>query len=160
MRLLLMQALGLSVDEHHRKPEIDLPEFHPCCGASQEVHAMILKGSQRSGAKQLATHLLNDRDNDHVTVLELRGFASENLNGALREAQAISSATKCKQFLFSLSLNPPSHAVAGEDDFSRAADAAEKALGLAGSARAIIVPRERRDGDMPMSSGRASMPTA
>ena len=100
---------------------------------------MILKGSQRSGAKQLAAHLLNDRDNDHVTLLELRGFVSENLNGALREAQAISTATKCKQFLFSLSLNPSSHAVAGEDDFSRAADAAEKALGLEGQPRAIII---------------------
>ena len=32
---------------------------------------MILKGSQRAGAKQLAAHLLNDRDNDHVSVLEL-----------------------------------------------------------------------------------------
>ena len=100
---------------------------------------MILKGSQRSGAKQLASHLLNDRDNDHVAVLEIRGFVSENLNGALREAQAISSATKCKQFLFSLSLNPPKQEVAGEDDFSRAADAAEKALGLEGQPRAIII---------------------
>lgn len=100
---------------------------------------MILKGLQRSGAKQLAAHLLNDRDNDHVTLLELRGFVSEDLKGALREAQAISSATKCKQFLFSLSLNPPKQAVAGEDDFSRAADDAEKALGLEGQPRAIII---------------------
>ena len=35
---------------------------------------MILKGSQRAGAKALADHLMNDRDNDHVSCLELRFF--------------------------------------------------------------------------------------
>lgn len=100
---------------------------------------MILKGSQRSGAKQLSAHLLNDRDNDHVTVLEIKGFVSEDLRGALGESHAISKATKCKQFLFSLSLNPPRDVVAGEEDFLKAADEAEKALGLAGQPRAIIV---------------------
>ena len=100
---------------------------------------MILKGSQRAGAKQLAAHLLNDRDNDHVTVLELKGFVAEDLHGALREAEAVSKATQCKQYLFSLSLNPPQSAVAGEEDFEQAADRAEKALGLDGQPRAIII---------------------
>lgn len=47
---------------------------------------MILKGSQRSGALKLAAHLLNDRDNDHVELHELRGFTADDLHGALREA--------------------------------------------------------------------------
>lgn len=100
---------------------------------------MILKGSQRAGAKQLSNHLLNDRDNDHVTTLEVRGFVSNDLNGALGEAHAIAKATKCKQFLFSLSLNPPKGASAGEKDFLDAADKAEKALGLEGQPRAIVI---------------------
>lgn len=49
---------------------------------------MILKGSQRSGAKALADHLLNDRDNDHITQLQLRGFVADDLHGALAEAYA------------------------------------------------------------------------
>ena len=32
---------------------------------------MILHGNQRAGGKQLAHHLLNSRDNDHVTVHEI-----------------------------------------------------------------------------------------
>ncbi len=100
---------------------------------------MILKGSQRAGAKALADHLTNERDNDQVTCLELRGFLSEHLHGALSEAQAISKATFCKQFMFSLSLNPPQDHVASEQDFLDAADRAEKALGLEGQPRAIIV---------------------
>jgi hypothetical protein len=100
---------------------------------------MILKGAQRSGAKQLSAHLLNDRDNDHVELLELRGFVADDLTGALQEAHAVSKATKCKQFLFSLSLNPPKEAVASEENFLAAADRAEQALGLDGQPRAIII---------------------
>ena len=100
---------------------------------------MILKGSQRAGAVQLSAHLLNDRDNDHVSVLEVRGFVSDDLHGALAEAHAISKATKCKQFMFSLSLSPPKEVAAGEDEFLKAADMAERALGLEGQPRAIIV---------------------
>lgn len=100
---------------------------------------MILKGSQRAGAKQLASHLLNRRDNDQVTVLELRGFVADDLSGALHEAYAVSKATRCEQFLFSLSLNPPKDAPVGEEAFKRAADEAEKALGLEGQPRAIVL---------------------
>lgn len=101
--------------------------------------AMILKGSQRAGAKQLSTHLLNERDNDHVALLELRGFIADNLPDALSEAHAISKATNCKQFMFSLSLNPPQDHVATEDDFLDAADRAESALGLNDQPRAIVI---------------------
>ncbi|UZD92114.1 relaxase/mobilization nuclease domain-containing protein [Cognatishimia activa] len=100
---------------------------------------MILKGSQRAGAKALADHLMNDRDNDHVNCLELRGFLSEHLHGALSEAHAISKATFCKQYMFSLSLNPPQDHAASEQEFLDAADRAEKVLGLEGQPRAVIV---------------------
>ena len=69
---------------------------------------MILKGSQRAGAKQLAVHLLKTEENEHVQVHDLRGFSSDNLKSALQEAYAISRGTQAKQFLFSLSLNTPS----------------------------------------------------
>lgn len=99
---------------------------------------MILKGSQRAGGVQLAAHLMNARDNDHVRVGELRGFASDDLHSAFKEAQAIASGTRCKQYLFSLSLNPPKGVEVSEKDFERAADAAEKVLGLDRQPRAII----------------------
>jgi len=100
---------------------------------------MILKGSQRAGATALADHLMNDRDNDHVFLLELNGFISDDLNGALLETHAISKATQCKQFMFSLSLNPPKDHIATEQDFLEAADRAEQQLGLSDQPRAIVV---------------------
>jgi hypothetical protein len=99
---------------------------------------MILKGSQRAGGAQLAAHLLNERDNDHVSLGELRGFASDDLHGAFKEAQAVASGTRCKQYLFSLSLNPPIGADVSEAQFEHVADEAEKALGLEGQPRAIV----------------------
>lgn len=99
---------------------------------------MILKGSQRSGARQLALHLLNARDNEHVEVHELRGFASDDLVSAFREAEAISRGTRAKQFLFSLSLNPPPRERVSIEQFERAVDAAERKLGLEGQPRAIV----------------------
>ena len=100
---------------------------------------MILKGSQRACAKALADHLMNDRDNDHIALLEVSGFMADDLHGALSEAHAISKATQCRQFMFSLSLNPPQDHVGSEQDFLDAADRAENALGLNGQPRAIIM---------------------
>lgn len=99
---------------------------------------MILKGSQRGGAARLARHLMNARDNEHVELYELRGFVAEELNDALLEAEAISRGTRCRQFLFSLSLNPPDHAEVSVADFETAIEMAESKLSLEGQPRAII----------------------
>ena len=99
---------------------------------------MILKGSQRGGAKNLSVHLMNDRDNDHVTLYEVRGFVSRDLHGALAEIHAISKGTKCEQFMFSLSFNPPKDKDASEQDLLDAIERAEKAVGLDNQPRAIV----------------------
>jgi len=98
---------------------------------------MILKGNQRGGAKDLALHLMKD-ENDHVEVHELRGFASDTLMGAFNEAYAISRGTKCKQFLYSLSVNPPQEADVKTSDFMSAIEEAEKRLNLTNQPRAIV----------------------
>lgn len=107
---------------------------------------MILIGNQRGGAYDLARHFLKD-ENEHVEVHELRGFVSDDLNGALQEAYAISKATKCKQYLFSLSLNPPADAQVPIEDFEAAIERVENDLGLTGQPRAIVFhEKEGADG--------------
>ncbi len=100
---------------------------------------MILKASQRGGPRQLAVHLLNVADNDHVHVAELRGFISGDLYGAMAETVAIAKGTRCRQPILSLSLNPPKDADVSIDDLTEAADRAEAALGLDGQPRAIVI---------------------
>ena len=100
---------------------------------------MILKGSQRGGGRDLAAHLMRADDNEHVRVHELRGFAADNLKDAFKEAEAISRGTKCRQYLFSLSLNPPQEAKVTEADFASAIERIEGRLGLTDQPRAIVV---------------------
>ena len=100
--------------------------------------AMILKASQRSGGQQLARHLLNDKDNDHVEIHEIRGFVASGLQGAFNEAYAMSRGTRCQQYLFSVSLNPPESERVPVDVFEAAIRAIEKKLGLSDQPRAII----------------------
>jgi hypothetical protein len=99
---------------------------------------MILKGSQRGGGKDLAAHLLRRDENEHVLVHELRGFASDDLRGAFKEAEAISRGTKCRQYLFSLSLSPPESARVSVAEFEAAIERIEDRLGLDGQPRAIV----------------------
>ncbi len=98
---------------------------------------MILKASQRGGGRELAAHLMKE-ENEHIELHEMRGFIANDLQGAFDEAHAISKATKCKQYLFSLSLNPPAHEQVATPAFIRAADEVEKRLGLRGQPRAIV----------------------
>lgn len=99
---------------------------------------MILKGNQRAGGSQLAGHLMNVADNEHVTVHEMRGFVSDDLHGAFNEAFAISRGTRCNQFLFSLSLNPPEFETVPIDAFEKAIARIEKKLGLNNQPRTIV----------------------
>ncbi len=93
---------------------------------------MILKGSQRGGGQDLATHLMRMDENDHVLVHELRGFAADDLKGAFKEAEAISRGTKCRQYLFSLSLNPPEGVNVSTETFEDTLSRVEERLGLQG----------------------------
>lgn len=99
---------------------------------------MILKGNQRAGGIQLAKHLLNQIENDHVTVHEVSGFISNDITGAFKEAYAISQGTRCKQFLFSLSLSPPETEIVPISTFEDAIKDIEKHIGLEKQPRAIV----------------------
>jgi len=98
---------------------------------------MILHGNQRGGSKNLALHLLKE-ENDHVDVHELRGFISDDLVSALNEVHAVSKGTRAKQFLYSLSLNPPPQEKVSTAAFEKAIGQVEDKLGLSDQPRAIV----------------------
>lgn len=100
---------------------------------------MIPKGNQRGGGQQLATHLLNEFDNERVEVAQIRGAMAPDLHGAFAEWHALSRATQCRKYLYSLSLNPDP----GQGPLTRAQyldfiNRTERALGLSEQARAVI----------------------
>lgn len=99
---------------------------------------MILKAKERGDAGQLARYLLATRDNEHVELHEVSGFMSDDLIGAFHEADAIARGTRCKNYLFSLSLNPPVGAYVETEVFEKTADLIGKKLGLENQPRAIV----------------------
>lgn len=99
---------------------------------------MILKASQRCGAKQLALHLLKTEENEHVEVHEVSGFVAETVTGAMNEAYALARGTKCKQYLFALSLSPPAQESVRVEVFEKALADIEERLGLTGQPRIVV----------------------
>ncbi len=99
---------------------------------------MILKASQRSGAKQLGLHLLKTEENEHVEIHEVSGFVSESVMGAMNEAYAAARGTKCQQYLFSVSLSPPAHESVRVETFEKALSDIEDRLGLTGQPRIVV----------------------
>lgn len=99
---------------------------------------MIIKASQRGSGRELANHLWNLEDNQHVELHELRGFVSDDLYGALLETEAISKFTKCKQPYLSISFNPPYNEEASNAVFETALAKVEAEFGLEEQGRATV----------------------
>lgn len=66
---------------------------------------MIPKGNQRGAGQNLATHLMNSYDNERVEIADMRGAVAQDLHGAFKEWFAQSKATRCREYLYSLSIN-------------------------------------------------------
>lgn len=100
---------------------------------------MIPKGNQRSGGRQLATHLLNSYDNERIEVAEVRGSVAQDLHGAFTEWHAISKATRCKKYLYSLSVNPDHRqGPFSREDYFDFINRTEDKLGLTDQPRAVV----------------------
>jgi hypothetical protein len=97
---------------------------------------MILKGNQRAGAADLATHLSNEYDNERIEIAEVRGTVADDLHGALAEIEAVAAGTRCREPLYSLAINPS--APISRDQYMAAIDHVEGKLGLTGQPRAVI----------------------
>lgn len=68
---------------------------------------MIIKSSQRCGAKKLADHLTNHCDNEVVLFGNSRGILSDNVHDALKCMDLMAKASNyCRQHFYHVSINP------------------------------------------------------
>lgn len=110
---------------------------------------MIPFASQRSGGGDLATHLQNEQDNEYVEIADLRGAIADDLHGAFAEWEAEASAmTKCRNYLYSLSVNPdPANGPMPREFYDDYIARVEESLGLFGQPRAVVFHiKEDRNG--------------
>lgn len=100
---------------------------------------MIAKGNQRGGGGHLATHLMNDFDNEQVSIVDIRDAAAPDLHGAFAEWAAMSTQTRCKKYLYSLSINPdPAQPDLTDEQITDYIHRIEEKLGLVDQPRAIV----------------------
>ena len=99
---------------------------------------MLLTGSQRGFGQPLATHLLNVRENDHVTVAEVRGTFAHDLHGAFAEVEATAQGTRCEQLFFHVIFNPPEKANLTRQQFFDAFAKLETELDFQDHPRAVV----------------------
>lgn len=101
---------------------------------------MIPFASQRGNGQDLATHLLNAHDNETVEVMQVKGAIARDLHGAFEEWELQADIlTKCKKYLYSLSINPdPEQGALSRDQYLDYIARVEEKLGLAGQPRAVV----------------------
>ena len=105
---------------------------------------MIPFASQRGFGQDLATHLLNTHDNETLEFGGVRGAIADDLHGAFSEWEAQASAlTKCRNYLYSLSINPdPKQGALSREQYIDYITRVEERLGLAEQPRAVVFHRK------------------
>jgi hypothetical protein len=103
---------------------------------------MIPFGSQRGhGPDDLGPHVQNTLDNREVEIMQVRGSVARDVDGWMRETEALAFAlTKCTNYLYSLSVNPDER---GQGRWTREMyfdyiERAEQRLGLSGQPRVVV----------------------
>ena len=99
---------------------------------------MIIKGSSRSGSKQLATHLQRADTNERVVVLELQSGSSD-LATTFRDWQTIAEGTRGSKGLYHVNIDPDARYTMTPAQWARAVEVLEKELGLEGQPRAVVL---------------------
>jgi hypothetical protein len=105
-----------------------------------------MKGNQRGGGQQLASHLMNSFDNERVEVVEVSGSVAQDLSGAFAEWEAQASATKMeRKFYYHLMLNPDqAQGRLTREQYYDLIARTERSLNLVGQPRAVVF-HEKRD---------------
>ncbi len=100
---------------------------------------MILKGSARGGALDLALHVSNALENEAVTIAEMRGMVADDLYEGFQEWALIAAQTNAEKAFYSLSINPdPTQRDLSEADWKNAIRVIEERLGLTDQPHAVI----------------------
>lgn len=99
---------------------------------------MIIKGGTRAGGRMLAEHLQRGDTNETVQILDVRGTAATDLDGAFREMVAVASGTRCKNPLYHASINTAAHERLTPEQWRRSVDVLSEKLGLADQPRAVV----------------------
>jgi MobA/VirD2-like, nuclease domain len=98
---------------------------------------MIAKGVPHAHGARLARYLITGKDRERAELLELRGFAVENIVDAFRSVHVMAYGSKCVFPFFHVSVRNPDGETLDHDQWTYTANAIEQSLGLGNQPRAI-----------------------
>jgi endonuclease YncB( thermonuclease family) len=104
---------------------------------------VIIKGRERGGAVRWARHLTNERDNDHVRIVELRGVVSQSLRGAFEEIQAHGAGSRARKPFFSVEICPEAHEPVTADVLAEVMERIERAFPKLKDRARVLVEHEK-----------------
>jgi hypothetical protein len=104
---------------------------------------MVIKGNARAGAKSLAAHVLRADTNERVEVDEIRGVIAEDVEGALREMEAVACCTRTSKPLYHASINTRADERLTPEQRLQAIDRLEEALNLTGQPRVVVIHEKK-----------------
>jgi len=96
---------------------------------------MVIKGNSRSNGAFWSKHLMNDKDNERVAVVEMKGLYAEDVKEALREMRLVAAGTNAQKPYYIVSMNPREDERLTPEQWETAVDILEHNLKLDGHAR-------------------------
>lgn len=104
---------------------------------------MIIKGKSRGNGAQLGQYLVSPGENERVQVVEISGLSASDVPGALIEMDALSLGARTEKGLYHAQINTPANERLTEAQRARAVDELEKALGLTGQPRVVVIHEKK-----------------
>lgn len=99
---------------------------------------MIINGGSRAGGRNIARHLSRTDTNEVAQLVQITGTAANDLDGALREMEAVAAGTRCKYPLYHANIDPPAGAQLTPEQWRRSVDVLGEKLGLGDQPRAVV----------------------
>lgn len=116
-----------------------MPPSWKCAARFSGRLGMVIKGNARGGGAELARHLQRTDTNERMSVLEVRGVAALDIDGALREMEIVSAGARTAKPFYHASINTPIVERMTEAQRVRAIDRLEDELGLTGQPRVVVL---------------------
>jgi len=99
---------------------------------------MIINGGPRAGGRDIARHLSRTDTNEVAQLVQITGTAANDLDGALREMEAVAAGTRCKYPLYHANIDPPPDVELTPEQWRRSVDLLGERLGLGDQPRAVM----------------------
>jgi hypothetical protein len=99
---------------------------------------VIIKGGSRKNGAFFARHLMNAKDNDRVCLVEVTGFAHDDVADAFRDMKAIAKGTRCENYFYHADMNPREGEQLTQEQWAAAVNRLETELGFNGQPRLVF----------------------